>query len=165
MNRLILLRHGDAERDAESGDDFDRRLTDLGRREAEGAGLTLSELGLIPDLVLASAAVRVRESWAEASRSFPGLEPQFEKELYLAEPGFLRSVISLRGPKCHTLMIVGHNPGLQDLATRFLIEASAPSSAINRIRTGLPTAGAAVFLFDDNGRPAYDGLFYPRDRH
>ena len=164
MNRLILLRHGDAERDAESGDDFDRRLTDLGRRESEGAGQTLSEMGLVPDLVLASAAARVRETWAEVAPSFPSLEPQFEKELYLAEPGFLRSVITLRGPRCQTLMIVGHNPGLQDLATRMLIEGGAPSSAISRIRTGLPTAGAAVFLVDDNGRPSYDGLFYPRDR-
>ena len=164
MNRLILLRHGDAERDAESGDDFDRCLTDLGRRESEGAGQTLSEMGLIPDLVVASAAVRVRETWAEVALSFPGLEPQFEKELYLAEPGFLRSVITLRGAKCQTLMIIGHNPGLQDLATRLLIEGGAPASAINRIRTGLPTAGAAVFIFDGQGRPAYDGLFYPRDR-
>jgi len=164
MNRLILLRHGDAERDAESGDDFDRRLTDLGRRDSHGAGLTLSELGLRPDLVLASAAVRVRETWTEVANSFPDLEPRYEKELYLAEPGFLRSVISLRGAGCETLMMVGHNPGLQDLATRLLIECNAPSSAISRIRTGLPTAGAAVFLFDANGRPAYDGLFYPRDR-
>jgi len=86
MNRLILLRHGDAERDAESGDDFDRRLTDLGRRESEGAGQTLSEMGLIPDLVVASAAVRVRETWEEVARSFPVWSPSSRRSSISPSP-------------------------------------------------------------------------------
>ena len=44
---------------------------------------------------------------------------------------------------------------------RLLQEGSAPASLIHRAQRQFPTAAAAVFLFDDAGRPAYDGLFFP----
>jgi phosphohistidine phosphatase len=59
------------------------------------------------------------------------------------------------------VMMVGHNPGLQELTVRLLSEGSAPSSLIGRATRQFPTAAAAVFLFDANGRPAFDGLFFP----
>jgi phosphohistidine phosphatase len=58
-------------------------------------------------------------------------------------------------------MVVGHNPGLQELTIQLLIEGAAPSSLIARAQRNFPTAGAAVFLFDANGRPHFDGLFFP----
>jgi phosphohistidine phosphatase len=59
------------------------------------------------------------------------------------------------------VMVVGHNPGLQELTVRLLTEGSAPASLIARAQRQFPPASAAVFLFDDQGRPAYDGLFFP----
>jgi phosphohistidine phosphatase len=164
MDRLILLRHGDAERDSESGDDFDRRLSDRGREESARMGETLAELGLVPDLVLASGAERTRETWTALAAAFPAARVEFEDELYLAEPERVRRAIDQASDGCGVLMIVGHNPGLQELALGLLIEGAAQASAIDRVRNGFPTAAAAVFLFDGRGQPAYDGVFFPRDR-
>lgn len=164
MDRLILLRHGDAERDADSGDDFDRALSRVGHEESAGAGQALAELGLIPDLALVSGAVRTRETWTELAPSFPSARARFEDTLYLADTEIITAALGQAAPTTKTLMVVAHNPGLQDLALRLLIQGGAPPSAIQRVRTAFPTGGAAVFLFDGAGRPAYDGLFYPRDR-
>lgn len=164
MQRLILLRHGDAERDSETGDDFDRRLSDRGREESARMGETLADLGLVPDLALVSAAVRTRETWAALADAFPKARARFEDDLYLAEPERVRQAIDLASDICPTLMVVGHNPGLQELALALLIEGGGAHQAIDRVRSGFPTAAAAVFLIDANGRPAYDGVFFPRDR-
>ena len=67
MDRLILFRHGKAEADSASGDDFDRRLAPRGVRESAAMGRSLAELGMCPDLVLASPSARTRETWAAAA--------------------------------------------------------------------------------------------------
>jgi phosphohistidine phosphatase len=164
MDRLILLRHGDAERDSETGEDFDRRLSARGREESARMGETLAEFGLVPDLVLVSAATRTRETWAALAQSFPQARVAFEDDLYLAEPERVRRAIEQACDGCGALMVIGHNPGLQELALGLLVEGSAQASAVDRVNNGFPTAAAAVFLFDGHGRPAYDGVFFPRDR-
>ena len=58
-------------------------------------------------------------------------------------------------------MVVGHNPGLQELTVQLLTEGSAPPSLIARAVRQFPTAAVSVFLFDDAGRPQFDGLFFP----
>ncbi|HEY9219454.1 MAG TPA: histidine phosphatase family protein, partial [Phenylobacterium sp.] len=54
MDRLILVRHGEAERQSASGEDFDRRLTAAGRRESLETGESLAGLGFTPDVALVS---------------------------------------------------------------------------------------------------------------
>ena len=71
LQRLILLRHGKAESVAESGGDFERGLTERGRRDAALIGRVLADAGITPDLALVSAARRARETWDEASPAFP----------------------------------------------------------------------------------------------
>jgi phosphohistidine phosphatase len=164
MDRLILLRHGKAEPDSVTGDDFDRRLAPRGVRESAHTAAQLAELGFMPDLVLVSPAARTRETWAAACETFPGAQVRFEDELYHAGSGAIRAVVEATGEACATVMVVGHNPGLQELAVRLLREGSAPSGLIARAQGGFPTGAAAVFLFDANGRPHYDGLFYPDRR-
>lgn len=162
MDRLILLRHGKAERDSASGEDFDRKLTDRGVREAGAMAANLADLGLTPDIALVSSAARTRETWAAASAAFPDCAVRFERSLYLAEERVIRELAESAGETSRTVMVVGHNPGLQELAIRLLAEGSAPSTLIARAHAAFPTAAAAVFLFDAAGRPAYDGLFFPR---
>lgn len=164
MDRLILLRHGDAERDSESGDDFDRRLSSRGQAESTRMGETLAEMGLIPDLALVSAAARARETWAAVAPSFPKAQARFDDALYLAEAEVFRRAALAAGAGAGCVLVVGHNPGLQELAIRLLMEASAGGALISRVQSGFPTAAAAVFLIDSAGRPHYDGLFFPRDR-
>jgi phosphohistidine phosphatase len=161
MDRLILFRHGKAEAESASGEDFDRRLTPRGLRESAQMGETLADLGLKPDLVLVSPAARTRETWTAAEPSFPDARVQFDADLYHADSGAIRHAAERAGKGVGTVMVVGHNPGLQELAVRLLAEGSAPVSLISRAQRQFPTAAAAVYLFDDAGRPAYDGLFFP----
>ncbi|MFL5295218.1 MAG: SixA phosphatase family protein [Phenylobacterium sp.] len=161
MDRLILFRHGKAEAESASGDDFDRRLAPRGERESAQMGATLADLGLKPDLVLVSPAARARDTWAAAEPSFPQAKVSFDEGLYHADSGAIRHAAERAGKKARTVMVVGHNPGLQELAVRLLMEGSAPSALVGRAQRQFPTAAAAVFLFDDAGRPAYDGLFFP----
>lgn len=162
MDRLILLRHGKAERESVSGDDFDRKLTHRGVRESAAAAAHLADLGLVPDLVLVSPAARTRETWAAAQESFPGAAWRVEPSLYHAEERVVRKLAEDAGETSRVVMVVGHNPGLQELVIRLLNEGSTPSPLIARAHAMFPTATAAVFLFDATGRPAYDGLFFPR---
>lgn len=162
MDRLILLRHGKAERDSRSGDDFDRELTERGVRESAATAATLADMGLIPDLVLVSSSARTRGTWAAAQSAFPQAAARIEPSLYHAEERVVRQLAEAAGQSSGTVMIVGHNPGLQELTIRLLAEGSAPPALIARAHANFPTATAAVFLFDAAGRPAYDGLFYPK---
>jgi phosphohistidine phosphatase len=161
MDRLILFRHGKAEHESDSGEDFDRRLAPRGVRESAEMGETLARMGLIPDLVLVSPAARAQETWAAAQAAFPDARTQLEPDLYNAESGAILQAAQAAGRGCGVVMVVGHNPGLQELTVRLLVEGSAPPSAMARPMRQFPPAAAAVFLFDANGRPAFDGLFFP----
>jgi phosphohistidine phosphatase len=161
MHRLILFRHGKAEPESLSGDDFDRRLAPRGERDSAAMGRSLAELGLTPDLALVSPAARTRETWAAAEPAFPAAEVQFDEDLYHADSGAVRAAAERAGRTRDTVMVIGHNPGLQELAVRLLLEGAAPSSLVARAQRNFPTAAAAVFLIDANGRPSFDGLFFP----
>lgn len=161
MDRLILFRHGKAEPESASGEDFDRRLEPRGVRESAEMGETLARLGLSPDLALVSTAARAQETWAAAEPAFPKAQSRLEPDLYNADSGTVRHAAEAAGKTCRTVMVVGHNPGLQELTVRLLMEGSAPPQLIDRARRNFPTAAAAVFLIDSTGRPAFDGLFFP----
>ena len=165
MERLILLRHGKAEPDSASGDDFDRRLSPRGARESAEMGVSLADMGFKPDVALVSPAARTRETWDAAQPAFPGAEVRVCDELYLAEADLIRRTAEAADGSPKTVMVVGHNPGLQDLAVALLREGSAPAGLIQRAMRGFPPAAAAVFLIDGNGRPHYDGLFFPERQH
>jgi phosphohistidine phosphatase len=161
MDRLILMRHGKAEPESASGEDFDRRLAPRGQTESAEMAARLAEMGFSPDVALVSTAARTRETWAAAEAQFPRARAQFADELYHADSAGVRHAAVKAGATAGTVMVVGHNPGLQELAVRLLTEGSAPPSLISRATRQFPTAAAAVFLFDDQGRPQFDGLFFP----
>ena len=161
MDRLILFRHGKAEPESASGEDFDRRLSPRGGRESGMMGAQLADLGFAPDVVLISPSARTRETWAAAEPYFPKAQALFEAELYHADSGSIQREAERAGRGAGTVMVVGHNPGIQELTVRLLTEGSAPATLVERARRQFPTGAAAVFLFDGAGRPAFDGLFFP----
>ena len=161
MDRLILLRHGKAESDSHSGDDFDRRLAPRGERESAEMGARLAEMGFRPQVALVSPAARTKGTWEAAQPAFPDTEARFQDDLYHADCETIRRAAQGAGRTSATVMVVGHNPGMQELAVRLLQEGSAPASLVARAQRNFPTAAAAVFLFDANGRPHFDGLFFP----
>ncbi|MDZ4374382.1 MAG: histidine phosphatase family protein [Phenylobacterium sp.] len=161
MDRLILLRHGKAEPDSESGDDFDRRLASRGVRESAAMAAQLADLGFVPQVALVSPAARTRATWDAACGAFPGADVRFRDELYHADAETIRRAAESVAGEAKTVIVVGHNPGMQELTVRLLQEGSAPAGLIGRALRDFPTAAAAVFLLDDNRRPHYDGLFFP----
>lgn len=161
MDRLILFRHGRAENESPSGEDFDRPLAPSGVRESREMGESLARLGLAPTVALVSPAARARETWQAAEPAFPQAAVEYEPELYNADSDALRHVVESAGRRDGTVMVVGHNPGLQELTVRLLKEGSAPATMIARAQRLFPTAAAAVFLIGPDARPAFDGLFLP----
>jgi phosphohistidine phosphatase len=161
MDRLILLRHAKAETDAPSGDDFDRPLAPRGRREALAMGERLAAIGERPDIALVSSALRTRETWELVEPALPGVEVRFLPELYNAEVGVIRRLAEAAGEPGGVVIVVAHNPGLQDLTVRLLREGAAPAAYLARAQRAFPPAAAAIFSFDAAGQAVAEGLFYP----
>ena len=163
MQRLILMRHGKAERGAVGGEDVERRLTERGTADARLMGKVLAGEGLAPDLALVSSSVRTQETWMAAAQAFPRARVQVRQGLYLASARQLYEAAERAGTPDETLMIVGHNPGLHELALRLLREGGAPPSVMAKIGGGFPTSTAIAFTVDSAGRHHYDGVFYAKD--
>lgn len=161
MDRLILLRHAKAEGDAPSGDDFDRPLAPRGRREAEAMGERLAAKGLRPDVVLVSPALRTRETWEIIEAALPGAEVRLTPGLYNADVGVIRRLAEAAGEERGVVMVVAHNPGLQDLTVRLLREGAAPAAYLARAQRAFPPAAVSIFDFDAAGRAVAEGLIYP----
>jgi phosphohistidine phosphatase len=161
MDRLIIFRHGKAERDSVTGVDFDRPLAPRGVRDVAAMARKLADLGLKPDLALVSPAARTKETWDAAAEAFPDAQVRYERDLYNAEAGGVRQVVERAAATPGIVMVVGHNPGLQDLTVMLLKEGGAPRDLVAQAERRFPTSAVAVFLFDARGRPSFDGLMTP----
>ena len=150
MRRLMLLRHAKTETDAPSGQDHDRRLDDRGRSDAGEIGHWIGRNPPFPDLVLVSTAVRARQTWDlvwEAMKDrVAAPEVETLDELYGAEPAQLLKMVRMASssdPK--RLMVVGHNPGMHELA--LALTGNGDAAAKKAIEGNLPTTGLAIFDF------------------
>jgi phosphohistidine phosphatase len=147
--RLMLLRHAKSEKAQEGMRDHERRLSDRGASDAFAIGAYLARHALIPDLAIVSAAQRTRETWEHVAKALSASPPaSFEERLYNAGAEAILGVIRETGPAVRALMVIGHNPGLHDVA-RLLI-ASGDVEARERLNEGLPTTGLAVIDFTGN---------------
>jgi len=151
MRRLLLLRHAKTENDAPSGRDQDRRLDNRGRRDAAEIGGWIGRHPPFPGMVLVSHAIRAHQTWEVAWEAMRDLvpEPQVElmPDLYGADPSQLLQIIrdaSVADPK--TLMLVGHNPGMHELA--LALAGSGDAAGRKALADNLPTSGLAVFDFE-----------------
>lgn len=161
MDRLILMRHAKAERRSASGEDFARPLTDEGRRDAALVGKALAKDGLAPGVVLVSAAQRTVETWDAMQETFPKARVQRLQSLYNAPP--MAILDALEGLMAGTVMVIGHNPGIHELAVGLLREGGAGSAVLGKVASRFPTATAVAYVVDENGRANYDGVFYAAD--
>jgi len=114
MKRLTLLRHAKSERDSPTGADFDRTLDDRGRADAARMGQKIRDLNLTFDLVLASPAQRV----VETVEGVAGLSPRFDPRIYEASTEALLGIVRSTDDQVGSLLLVGHNPGFEQLAAR-----------------------------------------------
>ena len=115
--QLVLIRHATAETRSETGADIDRNLSDLGQRQAYRVGRWLKENDLLPSAVICSPAARTRQTWAqivEATRS--GVAIELEPEIYEARVETLMEVLSRAEANVPRVALVGHAPGVPQLA-------------------------------------------------
>ena len=136
--RLTLIRHANAEQDADVRD-FERPLSKRGLAEAQEVARRFQERGFKPDLILLSAAVRTRETAETFARELgvPARLLQADDSLYLADGEHILSIIRGIGPRVSHLMVIGHNPG---------ISAAAISLAPEAVPSDLPTCGTLTMI-------------------
>lgn len=143
MKRLLLLRHAKAEPPG-AGPDFERPLAERGRRAAPLIGAQIERLGLRPDRVLCSPAMRARQTlYLAATEINTAPEISFLSDLYEADTTDYIEQIRLSGRDAEVLLIVGHNPATED-AVRTLASPSADSLPWP---ADFPTAALAVITF------------------
>jgi phosphohistidine phosphatase len=154
--RLMLVRHAKSKRPPDCGD-HDRRLTRRGREASRRMGSHMAGEGLAPDLVVISTARRAQETWHQMRDAFdPRIAQQFQSRVYGASSDALVGIVRETPSDVRTLLMIGHNPGFQELALR--LTGKAPKGDIDRLRHKLPTAGLVVIDFAaESWRDARDG--------
>src|ERR1700760_453021 len=129
MRQLLLLRHAKSSADNASMPDRDRPLNARGRRSAALMRQAMLDLGLVPDVVLVSTSRRTQETlellepWDEA----PWIEAM--DPLYLANPIQLMAALHGVAETVRSVLLIGHNPGLHDLAMTLVGPKDAAASS------------------------------------
>ncbi len=159
MRRLILFRHAKALPRAAGQDDVDRALAPRGREDAALIAKVLAKEKLVPDLALVSSARRTMETWACVQPLFPKARLEPVDALYNATAEEVLAEAEARADTADTILVIGHNPGLHELAVNLLADGGAPAWQVDKMDTRFPTSTAAAFLIDPTGRASFDGLF------
>jgi len=149
---LVLFRH--AKSAWPDVADHDRPLARRGIEAAPVMGRWLRDAGLVPGQVLCSTARRARDTWQFAQPGLAATPPvTFDARIYGAAATDLLALVREVPPATGTLLLLGHNPAIEDLA---LLLATAPASAagrgaagatpgdLDRMRSKFPTAAIAV---------------------
>ena len=145
MKLLGLLRHAKSDWGDTTLRDFDRGLNERGRRGAKVIGRHIRDHGTKWDALIASPAIRVRETLVDA---LPQMEPVFDTRLYLASSDTIieavqSHVAQIRGGEPDAILVSGHNPGLQEV----ILELVSPSHETDLFREAavkFPTAAYAI---------------------
>ena len=136
MKTLMLLRHAKSSWKDSDAEDHERPLNKRGKKTAPQMGRVLATEGLVPDLILSSTAIRARDTAKAVAKaaSYKG-KVELLESLYLATAGKLLAEAQSRTPdSVERLLLVGHNPGMEDLV-----------EILSGKREAFPTAALAVF--------------------
>jgi phosphohistidine phosphatase len=156
VRRLILLRHAKSSWDQPSLSDAERPLSKRGEHSAPLIGQLLASEGYVPERILCSTAKRAVQTAQYILDAF-GRKPAYQEldELYMATPRDILMTVADNAGTAKTILVIGHNPGLDDLATWLINDSKAKDAA--RLRDKFPTAAAAVIdLPVDNWRDLSD---------
>lgn len=171
MKSLTILRHAKSGWDVPVDRDFDRPINARGRRGAALMGEFWRRQDWPLDWIIASPAVRVTETLDLflPAAGLGTLEPHWERRVYLASAATLLDVVREAGALGDHLMLVGHNPGLEDLAM-MLVPFDADNVARVALEEKLPTAAMVriEFAIDDwhhlrEGSGSLSAFVRPRD--
>jgi phosphohistidine phosphatase len=150
MPTLLLLRHAKSSWDSPSLDDYDRPLAKRGLKAAPRMGAEIASLGLKPDVILCSSAVRTRETLALVLPEIGG-DPEviYDDAIYLAAPETLLAKVRALPDTAKSVMVVGHNPGMEELAA--LLVKDGGKADRKDMAEKFPTCALAVINFEAPG--------------
>src|SRR5476651_2658867 len=149
MKRLYLLRHAKAVPADPALEDHDRALAVRGMHDAGALARYMRKNGFIPELILSSSSARTRQTTDLVLREL-GARPDYRDSLYLAEAGKILALVQGAPQSVAGVMVVGHNPGLEDLANLLAREPVRRKERVRRdvLEEKFPTAALAVLDFD-----------------
>jgi phosphohistidine phosphatase len=163
-HRLYLLRHAKSSWKDHGVADRDRPLAPRGRRAAKAIGRYLRDQGIEPELMLCSSATRACETLERIGLARP--RARVEPELYGAGADALLARLHEVPPAVASVMLIGHNPGMQQLA----LLLAHPGPELRELETKFPTAALATLAFPgpdwrtlDRGTAELIGFVRPRD--
>lgn len=144
MSELHLLRHAKAVPQEEGGPDRERALEKRGRRGAQAIAQWIEQHRLAPELVLCSPSLRTRQTLDIVAPAF-ARPPKIllEEGIYLASARQLLARLRQVPKAAESVMVVGHNPGLQELAVLLAEVTNGP--AASRLAEGFPTGALVSF--------------------
>lgn len=141
LRRLVVLRHAKSAWPA-GVPDHERPLAPRGRRDAPAVGQALARADRLPDLAVCSTAVRARLTWELASAQWGTPPPvRYDERVYAADVPELLDVVRETPGQVGTLLLVGHNPGLEELVLE--LAGDALDGALDDVRTKFPTSAIA----------------------
>ncbi|WSQ07609.1 histidine phosphatase family protein [Streptomyces sp. NBC_01231] len=145
LRHLVVLRHAKSAW-PEGVPDHERPLAPRGRRDAQAAGRALAEAGLLPDLALCSTAVRARQTWERASAQWDTPPPvRFDAGVYAADVPELLDAVRAAPVEVDTLLLVGHNPGLEELVLD--LAGDGLDDTLDEVGVKFPTSAIAVLAW------------------
>lgn len=151
MRSLLMVRHAKSSWADPTLADHARPLNKRGQRDAPKMGRWLASLGLLPDMVLSSSAVRARLT-AEAMLEAAGIEPTLrcDESLYPTEPRIVEAFLRASPDEFDCIMVIGHNPGMESLVLAAAgSELEMPTAAIAHLRVDIDRW--AEFVLDGRG--------------
>jgi phosphohistidine phosphatase len=148
MRTLILLRHAKSNWGSGAAGDFARPLAKRGRMAAKKMGEWMRRHNIVPEYVISSPAVRARETAVRLRDALrmDAAHVLYEERLYLADVDALLNVLRDCPQEAQSVMLVGHNPGLEELLT-YLCGGDVPAGTDGKL---LPTAALAQIMLPDN---------------
>lgn len=145
MRRLMLLRHAKSDR-SPGVRDIDRPLNQRGFHAAPRMGAYLAAQGLRPDAVVVSPSRRTQSTWEAVSEALEGVPSRTVDAIYEAPDAALLAVIRATSADARSLLVIGHNPGLQSIALDLV--GAGPRDARAQLLAEFPTAALAVIDFE-----------------
>ena len=147
MKTLYLLRHAKSSWDDPTLADHDRPLAPRGRKAAPRMAVWLRTEARRPDMVICSSAARARETWDLMARELqPAPEVDIRRSVYDAGPDQLIAIARGAPARVATLMLVGHNPAMEEAAA--MLAGDGDARALATMQSKYPTAAVAELTFE-----------------
>lgn len=144
---LLILRHAKASVASVGNGDIDRPLADRGHQQMAMMGPEIVAAGFVPARIICSTALRTRETLEDFVPALPTLAPvTLSRAVYEGGADDLLSLIPEAAGDATSLMVIGHNPTMHELALG--LAAHGEARALKELREKFPTAAFAAVAFD-----------------